>query len=92
MTQTIGIRQARASVTRPVVEDHMNIEVVYEAHRDRTISTDEFRSICIRQIEQSAGRNPVKIKFISDLQSKRTKDQILFSTNNYFMAGLGLKV
>lgn len=92
MTQIVGVKRACASVVRPVVEDHMDITAIYDAYNDPTIGAEEFRCICVKQIEQSAGRNPTKIKFISDLQRHNNKSKLLFMVVNYHMAGLGLKV
>lgn len=63
---------------------------LFEAFNSKPI--EEFRTYCQGIIEQSAGKRATKDKFISVINSSRSKNDMLTKVTNYLMAGQGLGV
>ena len=59
---------------------------------DQKPSLDEFRAFCIELIRESRGSREKKSEFVRVLTNATNTRRILTSTQNYFMAGMGLKV
>lgn len=95
MTHCINVRTANVNptmetTTRSVKVDRIDINSLYGYYNTQTV--DEFKKTCIEAIEQSSGKKTTKARFVAGLNQLRTKDRMLTTVNNYWLAGQGLKV
>ncbi len=54
--------------------------------------TEMFRTMCLNIIEMSSGKLDTKLKFANSINATKSKQQMLFTTSNYFLAGQGFSV
>lgn len=96
MTHAINIHSAHVNptqeISRSVKTEKIDIAVVYKQYKDSTIDVNSFRATCIAAINGSSGKPDKKRLSVNALQTQKSKAQLLFKTNNYFMAGQGLRV
>ena len=55
-------------------------------------SLNEFREFCTALIRESRGSREKKAEFVHALASTQSMNRMLTSTQNYFLAGMGLRV
>ena len=95
MTHCININSANVNPTmevsgRKVKTDRIDIDALYLAYN--TQDADTFKKTCIEAIQGSSGKKGTKASFVVKLMGTNTKDHMLMTVNNFWLAGQGLKV
>lgn len=82
------------SSSKPRVKNDMignnGIKALYRSYE--IMHKEEFRTFCKRVIEDSTGKRATKDSLIVALDRAPSKDRMVQSVTNYFLAGQGLGV
>lgn len=83
------LNRTQENTAAAVKVDKLDIQLVYQAYNS---NSNDFKTKCIEWINNSSGTAANKRKFTNALTVAKTKEKMLTIINNYWLAGIGLKV